>query len=245
MAKQPDKRPRHQQIAADLRAQIMSGALRVGQQLSSTAALVSQYSTANATISRALDALKEEGFIEGRPGKGVYVRARQPFVIAATAYKQPTPRGYSYDLLQVDDIEPPVEVAEAFGLTEGDRVVVRHRLLRHDGKPIELSWSYYPSSLAAGTPLARRAKIRGGAPAVLADLGLPEHEFEDRISVRHPREEEIEALGLPLDVPVIRQFRVVFSAGERPIEVSILIKGGHLFELLYRQSVLADDDSKQ
>ncbi|MGH3809216.1 MAG: GntR family transcriptional regulator [Pseudonocardiaceae bacterium] len=50
MASTRDGRPRHQQIAAELRAQIMSGELAPGAQLPSTQHLVRQYAAANATI---------------------------------------------------------------------------------------------------------------------------------------------------------------------------------------------------
>jgi GntR family transcriptional regulator len=52
-----DLRPRHQQIAADLRDLIMRGELRPGAQLPSTAQLVAQYGAANATIQHALKTL--------------------------------------------------------------------------------------------------------------------------------------------------------------------------------------------
>ncbi|MET9239607.1 UTRA domain-containing protein [Nonomuraea sp. NPDC003709] len=78
--------------------------------------------------------------------------------------------------------------------------------------------SYYPLHVAAGTPLAARRKIRGGAPQVLADPGFPEQHFEDRISVRQPTTEEVESLDLPPDVPVFRQFRVVYSDSGRSVE---------------------------
>lgn len=237
MARGSDKRQRHQQIAADLRAKIMSGVYGAGEPLPSTSRLVEQYQTANATISKAAGLLKAEGFLRGEPGRGVFVRNKQPFVVAATAYKQPSPQGYSYELLHVRETVPPSEVSHALNMGEGERAIERHRLLLHDGSPVELSWSYYPLSIAAGSPLAARGKIRGGAPRALADLGFPEREFEDRISARPPTTDEVEALDLPGDVPVIRQFRVVYSDDARPVEASILVKGGHLYELLYRQSI--------
>lgn len=236
LARQLDSRPRHQQISAELRAQIMSGALKPGEQLPSTPHLVARFNAANATIQRALQALKDEGFVRGYAGKGVYVRDKQPFVVEATAYQLPTPRGYSYALLHVAEMEPPSDVAAALALGDAEPVLARHRLLLYDGDPVELSWSYYPLSIAAGSPLASRGKIRGGAPQALAELGFPERYFKDRVSVRQPTTEEIEGLNLPTDVPVFRQFRVVYSDAERPIEASILIKGGHLYELSYRQS---------
>ncbi|MGI5286859.1 GntR family transcriptional regulator [Nonomuraea polychroma] len=236
MARRLDPRPRHQQIAAELRAEIMSGALKTGEQLPSTAHLVTRFNAANATIQRALQSLKDEGFVRGHAGKGVFVRDRHPFVVKAATYKSPSPQGYSYELLKVGEVRPPNDVAAALGTPDGDLVMMRSRLLVHDGDPVELSWSYYPLHIAAGTPLAANKKIRGGAPQALADLGFPEQYFEDRISVRQPTTEEVEGLDLPADVPVFRQFRVIYSHAGQPVEASILIKGGHLYELAYQQA---------
>ncbi|MET9343463.1 GntR family transcriptional regulator [Nonomuraea sp. NPDC003804] len=231
-----DPRPRHQQIAAELRAEIMSGDMKAGEQLPSTAHLVARFDAANATIQRALQALKDEGFVRGHPGKGVFVRDRKAFVVDATPYKSPAPHGYSYELLHVGELRPPNDVASALGLDDG-LAVVRHRLLLHDGEPVELSWSYYPLTIAAGSPLAGRKKIRGGAPQALAELGFPQRRFVDHISTRQPTPDEVEGLNLPTDVPVFRQFRVIYTDAGRPVEASILIKGGHLYELEYRQPI--------
>jgi GntR family transcriptional regulator len=237
LAGRRDSRPRHQQIAADLRAQIMSGNLPPGTQLPSTQQLVEQYAAANATIQRALGALKNEGFVSSRVGKGVYVRDRQPFVVRVAAYFAPAPRGYWYRMLDVAETTPPAEVAQALDLGDEGIAILRHRLLLHDGDPVELSWSYYPAVIAAGSPLAGRGKISGGAPQVLAALGYPQREFTDRLSARLPTTEELETLELPDGVPVIRQFRVIYSDNDRPVEASILIKGAHLYELLYREMI--------
>lgn len=237
MTRRTDSRPRHEQIAADIRARIMSGELAASAQLPSTAALVAQYASSNATIQRALLLLKDERFVSSKVGKGVYVRDEGPLVVEAAAYFAPSPDGYSYELLDVAEVEPPAEVATGLELPPGEPAVLRHRLLRHDGAPVELSWSYYPGSLASGTPLARRRKIPGGAPQVLADLGHAQWEFVDRLSARMPTIEEVELLDLPTNVPVIRQFRVVSSAAGRPVEASVLVKGGHVYELQYRQGV--------
>jgi GntR family transcriptional regulator len=237
VARRSDGRPRHQQIAADIRARIMSGELARGTQLPSTSNLVEQYAAANATIQRALAALKGEGFLDSHVGKGVYVRDRQPHVVEVAAYVAPSPRGYGYQLLDVGEARPPADVAQALALAAGDLAVLRHRLLLHDGVPVELSWSYYPVEVARGSDLARRSKIPGGAPKVLADLGYPQREFLDRLSARLPTTEELEILELPDDVPVIRQLRVISSTDAKPVEASILVKGAHLYELLYRQPI--------
>ncbi|MEV6712662.1 GntR family transcriptional regulator [Lentzea sp. NPDC051208] len=237
MPRARDSRPRHQQIAAELRDLIMRGELSPGTQLPSTAQLVERYGAANATIQHALKALKDEGFLDSRVGKGVYVRDRQPFVIDASAYISPEPGRFRYQLLKVDNVVPPADVVAGLQLAPGATAIVRTRILLHDDQPVELSASYYPAEIADNSSLAKAAKIRGGAPQALAELGFPQRTFVDRISARSPTVEEAETLDLPDGTPVIRQLRVIYSDNERPVEASVLIKGAHLYELLYRQTV--------
>jgi GntR family transcriptional regulator len=240
MPRARDSRPRHQQIAAELRDLIMRGELSPGTRLPSTAQLVERYGAANATIQHALKALKDEGFLDSRVGKGVYVRDRQPFIIDASAYITPEPGRFRYQLLNVDTVVPPADIADGLRLEPGATAIIRTRILSHDEQPVELSSSYYPAEIAANTSLAKSTKIRGGAPQALADLGFPQRHFVDRISARPPTVQEAEALDLPAGTPVIRQLRVVYSDNERPVEASILIKGAHLYELLYQQTARID-----
>jgi GntR family transcriptional regulator len=234
MAQRGGERSPYELVAADLRAQIMAGDLVPGTQLPSTALLVAEFGVSNTTVQKALAVLKGEGYLTSRQGKGVYVRDRQPFRVEVGAYFVPSPGGYSYELLETGAVQPPAEVAVALGTGPAGRALLRHRLLRHDGRPVEAGWSYYPLEIAAGSDLARPRRVRGGAPRVLAELGYPQRYFVDAVSARMPTAEEATLLSLP-DVPVIRQFRVIYSDDDRPVEASVLVKGAHLYELLYRQ----------
>lgn len=235
MAKRKDPRPRHHQIAAELRAQIMSGDLAPGAQLPITQELATRFDVAGTTIQQALSALKEEGFLIGRKGKGVFVRDRQPFVVDVGAYFPPSPGGYSYDDPEVSEVRPPVHVARAFGLDHDGVAVLRYRMTRYADEPVELCWSYYPIEIARGTKLTSPKRIKGGAPKVLAELGYPQRQMVDEVSARPPTSEELIALDLPAAMPVLQQFRVIFSDDDRPVEVSVIVKGGHLYSLRYRQ----------
>lgn len=237
MANVTDGRPRHQQIAAELRALIMSCDLAPGSQLPTTQQLMDQYKVGSPTVQRALTVLKNEGFIVGRRGAGVYVREREPIIVDATNYFDPTPDGFSYDILDVAEVRPPVDAAKILGLPAGGVAVLRHRLMRFVGDPVELDWSYYPVDLARGTKLSSGRKIRGGAKQVLADLGFPEERFADVNATRAPTTKELELLELPGDVGVIRQLRTMYSAGDRPITVSVLVKAGNRFAVRYHQTV--------
>ncbi len=214
----------------------MSGEITPGSQLPSTAHLVEEFGVSNTTVQKALALLKGEGYLTSRQGKGVFVRDRQPFRVETGVYFPPAPGGYSYELLEVAEVTPPVGVAGAFGLEAGERVQLRWRLLRHAGRLVEIDWSYYPLELARDTDLAAPHRIPGGAPRVLTELGFPPRHHVDHVSARMPTSEEADLLSLP-NVPIIRQFRVVFSDDDRPVEVSIMVKGSHLYELKYRQPV--------
>lgn len=232
------RRPRDARVAADIRAEIMAGSLPPGSDLPRIEDLATQHGVATNTIQRALAMLKEEGFVVSKTGQGTKVRALQPLVIDASAYIGPD-QGFTYDLLDVDTVKPPILVREALRLSENGRALLRHRLGRYLGSPAELSWSYYPLDVAEAAGITERKKIRGGAPAALAAAGFPQATaFNDRLSWRAPSTREAELLELPGDVPVLRQFRVIdsFTHPSGPVEVSILVKAGHLYELEYRQS---------
>jgi GntR family transcriptional regulator len=243
-----DRRPLHERIAADLRDEIMSGELQPGANLPSTQRLKDRFEASNATVQKALQVLKDERLVVGRPGAAVTVRQHQQETIRPADTGQPAPPGEQYswltvaarkgkrgsiELLDVAEVQPPADVAVALRLGEGGTAVMRCQILSYDGAPVELVKSYYPVELARGTAMAERRKIRGGTPALLAEMGYPPRHTVDRVSARVPTQEQYEALQLPSDLPVLRTFRVVYSDDERPIEVTVMAKAGHIYELQY------------
>jgi GntR family transcriptional regulator len=228
-----DTRSLHRQIAATIREQIMSGALAPGVTLPSTQELCTRFGAANTTIQNALVTLKKEGWLSSRIGKAVWVRDHQPVRVQVGVPHEQKPGGVSYRILDVGETGAPVDVARAFGVAVGTPVMLRYRMELRDGEPSGLSWSYYPMDLAVGTVLSQRARVKGGAPQVLAEMGFPEVRFSDRVTARMPTALEVEALQLPAEVPVLRQFLVTYSVGERPVEVSVIVFGAHVHELWF------------
>lgn len=249
MAKHEDTRPRHHKIAAHIRARIMSGDLPPGTQLPITDNLRAQYGVANQTIQRALKLLKEEGFIVGKSGLGVFTSDTPLQAFDSVATMAPSKEGEPYvwiteaakqskkgtnKILEVAEVEPPAQVRKAFGLGVGETAAMRHRLMLLDDEPAELVWSYYPMDLARGTALLEHKRIKGGSPTLLANMGYPPREMVDSVLTRPPTETEFLLLELPTEVPVLRTFRVVYSDDHKPIEATVMVKAGHLHELLYR-----------
>lgn len=248
-----DSRPRHHQIAAELRALIMSGDLQPGARLESTQQLMLRFAVTGQTVQRALAVLKGEGFVVGRAGLGVFVRELSPLAIEPAAYMPPTLPGTGsrwtdgsgrgrgrVQLVEVREVRPPGAVTSALELPDGSAVQLRQQVLLLDEEPVELAWLYFPLELARGTALAERKLIRGGIPRLLADAGHPPVEWTDQISARPATAEEARLLELPGEVPVLRTARTVLTTGRRPIEASVLVKGAHRYELSYRQTVVPD-----
>ena len=61
------------QIADDIRAQILRGALRAGDQLTSTTEYSATYRINPATVGKAFSILVDEGLVEKRRGIGMFV----------------------------------------------------------------------------------------------------------------------------------------------------------------------------
>lgn len=232
-----DPRPRHEQIAADLRAVIMAG--DIDGEVPSVSELATQFSAATGTVQRALGILRAEGLILTRQGARSIVDRDHLQVIETSPYLDTSE--VSYDMLEVTEMPAGPEVARAFSPDPFHRdeltVVLRKRLMldRVDERPMELSWSYYPLDLVAGSELTQARKIRGGAPRVLAELGHRQASQEDTVTTRAPTSEELRLLRLPVHASVLRTFRVIRDLDGRPVEVSVLVKSGHRFALKDRQ----------
>ncbi|MGW1655662.1 GntR family transcriptional regulator [Streptomyces atratus] len=243
-----DRRSLHERIAADLRDQIMGGDLAPGASLPSTVHLKERFNASNATVQKALQLLKDEQLVIGRAGAAVTVREHRQRTVRPASYMAPAGSGEPYrwltetatggsrahsTLLEVVECEPPADVAEALRLPEAGTALLRRQLLMVDDEPVELVASYYPLEIARGTAMAERRKIPGGTPTLLAEMGYPPQLSVDRVSARVPTQDQYQALRLPGGLPVLRTLRVVYSDDERPIEATVMVKAGHLYELQY------------
>ncbi|MET9728449.1 GntR family transcriptional regulator [Streptomyces zaomyceticus] len=248
MPEHEDKRPLAERIAADIRKKIMSGDWVPGLKVPTNEDLRGLYGTSNVTIQRALQILKDERFLDGQAGVGVFVRGQGSQTIMPAHYIAPAGPGQpyrwlseatkrqqrsKYRMLKVAEVVPPVEVARALGLEAKSTAMLRSRIGFLDDQPAELVHSYYPVELAQGNRLADRRLIPGGTPALLEELGYPTRSQDDVVSARPATTEEYEALEIPRDVPVLEIFRIVYSDNDKPIEVTMLTKPSHRFKMGY------------
>ncbi|MEU6758432.1 UTRA domain-containing protein [Streptomyces sp. NPDC046685] len=139
----------------------------------------------------------------------------------------------SQRIVHAGEAEAPADVALALGLTADATVVVRRRIIELDGEPTELTDSYYPASIAAGTALAGTGKIRGGAVTLLASLGHVAARVVENVTARMPGAEEGEQLRLGAGEPVLHLTRTTYDATDRPIQADVIVMPAGRQQLRY------------
>ena len=74
-------KPIYEQIASQVKAQILSGALAAGAKLPSIRALASDLGVSVITTKRAYEDLERDGFILTQPGRGSFVADQNPALL--------------------------------------------------------------------------------------------------------------------------------------------------------------------
>lgn len=226
-----DPRPRHEQIAAELRAEIMDGTLR--GKLPTTEELNLRFDTSNATITKVMSALRREELVTSRRGRDAATFAKDWAAreVDATAYLEPG-EVIVYGKPEVGEVEAPGDVAQILG---EQRAIMRRRTT-FSGKqrqPTEVSTSYIAIELARRLKLDFPGKIRGGMRRVFDDAGMPERRFIDVISARQPTSAELLELAMPPGVPVLRILRTIMTDADLVLHVDVICKGAHRFHERY------------
>ena len=102
-----DDRPIYQQIADDIRRQILTNALHPGEKLMSTTQYATTYRINPATANKAFAQLVEEDVVEKRRGIGMFVTTEAPDILRRAGRA-----GYASDVLF-----PALDEGMALGLT--------------------------------------------------------------------------------------------------------------------------------
>ncbi|MGW1767748.1 GntR family transcriptional regulator [Streptomyces sp. NPDC002073] len=131
----------------------------------------------------------------------------------------------------------PADVGHLLGLPSGAPAVVRRRVIELDGEPVELTDTYYPAHIAAGTPLAGTAKIRGGAVTLLASLGHTAARIVEEVTALLPSSEQCDQLRIAGDEPVLRISRATFDAEGHPFQADVMFMPAHRQSLRYEMTI--------
>jgi DNA-binding GntR family transcriptional regulator len=218
--------PKYARVVLAVQERIAGGTYAPGVMLPSENRLAGEFSVSRPTIVKALDILRNEGWIETRQGSGSFVRGRPSL---ADTQRSHTGKEHadaietesSTDLNHVGPAPVPPRVAAVLGLDPGTRAFLRRRLVRdQDGTPSELVSAWFPLDLVKGTDLDSADLLSEGVARHLQRRrGIRFDHVVERISARQPSADEQRLLDMPAEVPVIVLLAVVYDANERPLEV--------------------------
>ena len=127
--------------------------------------------------------------------------------------------GETVEFLATELVSAPAHVAEALQLEPDSQVIRRaRRLLNADGRPIELSTSWFAGTLAERAPrLLERERLVGGTARYLAEVtGRHAAYGRDQVAARIATEEETELLQL--DEPAAVLVRIHCLRRRRPAD---------------------------
>jgi GntR family transcriptional regulator len=234
-------------IADALREEIDTGRLSPGSKVPSENELMATYGVEQPTARRALEVLKNEGLIVARRGAGTFVREfrpyrrRSPARVAESGWgaghsiwkTDDAERRTSVDSIEVATVEAPGHVAEALGLADGGKALVRRRRYLVDDVPVQFAASYYPAELAKDTRIAEADTGPGGVYARLTELGHRPANFREELRARMPRDAESKILDLAQGTPVIMVVRTAYTEEGRAVEVNEMLLDSSSYILEY------------
>lgn len=241
-----------ERVADEVRLLIEAGTLQPGQRLDPEDQLAERYGVSRQTVREALQELTAEGLLTSSRGRGRVVRSYKPLTWHLSAYESRRhhievgpPDADQWDTevreqgreprqdVEVAIVQATPHVAERLQVSDdGELIVMRRRIRRANGVPVQLADSFFKESLVRGTLLMKPQNV--SAPGgVLAAIGHPQVRFRDEIAIRMPRKAEVSLLELPPGTPVAEVTRTGYAADGVPLRVMITIAPGDRNTLVY------------
>lgn len=228
--------PKYARVLSELQKRISEGTYVAGSLLPSEDQLTKEFGVSRTTVIRAVQLLKQEGWVDSQQGTGRFVRGRPS---SADQSARPGRQAIEADegaggqLVEVGHVIAPDSVAAALNLKKSEAVLMRRLLVERDGEPSELVTSYFPLDLAHGTDLGSEQLLAGGARQhIEARRKVRYDHMTEQIAARLPSLDEAKILGIASKLtPVLALTVVAYDTGGRPIQVAHLVLPGDRHEL--------------
>ncbi|RAO40499.1 putative HTH-type transcriptional regulat or [Micromonospora saelicesensis] len=215
--------PKYVVIVNAVQQRIQDGTYPPGSMLPSETELVREFGASRPVVVRALDLLRQDGWIDSRQGKGRFVLGRP-----AGAGQRQRERRYGVledderfgsTLLAAGEVPAPPRAAVALGLEPGTVVVARRRVIAVESLgPVELGTAYLRPDLAAGTGVGGANVLPEGLLRHVASRKRVRFDHvSERISARLPDAEEAQLLQVDEGDPVLTVLLSVCDRTGKPL----------------------------
>jgi GntR family transcriptional regulator len=179
--------------------------------------------------------LQEEGFVERFPGRGTFVRRRQPgkLTILNTDFAgsiQEAAPGVSRKLLRRTEDVPPTDVAELLGLQKGEACLMAERVDVLRREPLAYDRAYFPLPFSEPLDEALLSEVDFLEPW-LRGAGLRGARFKQWIEAMGADRDAAEKLKLTEGVPVLHALEVLYDEASMPLAVFDSVYRGDRFKI--------------
>jgi GntR family transcriptional regulator len=216
--------PLYQQIQHLIRHRITKGDYAPGSQIPSENELCRELNVSRVTLREALRELVRDDMLVKIQGKGTFVNANPPRVIAPVKYAgfldelQERVRKLTIAEVDVATIPAQADLQKLLRLADGSEVVRIRRLRLIEDEPFSFTINYLPVHIGRrvsakelySTPLLR---------ILQEDLKIPIVGAHEVIEAAPADQEVARKLAIPLLYPVMHMKRVMFTTGKRPLEL--------------------------
>ncbi|WP_221325393.1 GntR family transcriptional regulator [Actinoplanes sp. L3-i22] len=210
-------------IADAVQQRIERGTYPPGSMLPSESQLVREFDASRSTVVRALEYLRQLGYLEGVQGKGRLVLGTRP-------RRRPSLPRRLFDALHAAELTHGTvigaggapassRIATMLAIPVGESVVARQRVMQGDGTDCStLSTVYLPAVAAIGTGFADAGPLREGALDHLERCRrLAAADVIERLSARPATARESTLLTVDPGAVVLTNLLVVRSAEANPL----------------------------
>jgi GntR family transcriptional regulator len=229
--------PKYVRIRDWLMDRILSSGFARGDKLPSESDLVRQFDVSRVTVRQALEALRADGIVESRHGKGWFlrrVRAVQNLGRLQGFGEMLAPMGVDArsEVLDCAECAAPEAVSAAFGLPECSSVVRIARLRIAGGRVMSYDLSYFP--LDIGRRLLQQDLARQDIFVLLERaLGMPLGFADVTIEVAPAEDDPAHRLGVAAATPIFKLTRLTHDRRGFPIDFEYVygLPETHLFKV--------------
>ncbi|MDM4722122.1 GntR family transcriptional regulator [Micromonospora sp. WMMA1363] len=215
--------PKYVVIVNAVQQRIEDGTYPPGSMLPSETELIREFRASRPVVVRALDMLRQDGWIESRQGKG-------RFALGPPGDTNQRQRERRYAVLEEDErarsillaageVPAPPRAAVALGVEPGTPVVARRRVITVEGLgPVELGTAFLPADLADGTGVGGSDPLPEGLLRHVASRKRVRFDHvSERISARIPDVEEAQHLQISEHEPVLTVLLSVCDRSGKPL----------------------------
>ncbi|MEU7601945.1 GntR family transcriptional regulator [Streptomyces sp. NPDC041003] len=248
------EQPPYLRIADVLRQRIAEHVWTAGDRLPSRAQIAEECGVGENVVRRAQELPISQGVLEGRAGSGTYVAEprRRVRVVRSSAREQPGGSPFRADMQAVGrqgnwesrteaKVPASAEIAARLGIAEGDLCVRTVYEFLADGRPVQLSTSWEPYELTAGTLVVLpEGGPHAGVGVVnrMAEIGITVSHAVEQPEPRQASSEEASLLGIQKAALVTHIRRTYYSDQGQPVETADIVVPVALCEIVYEIPVV-------